>query len=89
MVVGTIILWVAWLFFNAGSTGSMFEVRQNGAAKVMMNTIIAGAAGGFVAVIIKPLVFRSYSSHMRYDIFSLCNGVLAGLVSITGACNNV
>jgi Amt family ammonium transporter len=55
----------------------------------MMNTIIAGAAGGLISALLKPFIFRTYSHNMRYDISALCNGTLGGLVSITGACNNV
>lgn len=89
MVIGTIILWVAWLFFNGGSTVDMYKSRNEGTPKIMMNTIISGAAGGLISVVLKPWIFGNYSQNMRYDIGALCNGVLAGLVSITGACNNV
>lgn len=89
VALGTIILFVAWLFFNAGSTGDMFAVRTNGVPKIMMNTIISGAAGGLISVLVKPLIHKTYGDHMNYDIIALCNGILAGLVSITGACNNV
>lgn len=89
VVIGTFILWVSWLFFNGGSTVDMFQPRVVGTPKIMMNTIIAGATGGLVAVILKPVFFRTYTSYMTYDIAALCNGVLGGLVSITGACNNV
>ena len=89
MVVGTIVLWVAWLFFNGGSTLSMFNERDGGTPKIMMNTIISGAIGGLVSVIFKPLIFSTYSNNMRYDIGALCNGILGGLVSITGACDAV
>jgi len=89
MVIGTIILWVAWLFFNGGSTVDMYVARNQGTPKIMMNTIISGATGGLVSVGMKPLIFKNYSHNMRYDIGALCNGILGGLVSITGACNNV
>ena len=85
VVLGTIILLVSWLFFNGGSTGSLFESRKNGSPKIIMNTIISGATGGLIASIFKPLFFRK--KH-KYDVVSLCNGLLAGLVSITGVCND-
>ena len=89
MVYGTIILWVSWLFFNGGSTMDMFLDKQNGIAKIMMNTIISGAAGGLVAAFLKPWIMGSFSKMSRYDIGALANGLLAGLVAITGVCDSV
>lgn len=89
VVVGTIILWVSWLFFNGGSTIDMYTARNVGAPKIMMNTIIAAATGGIVAAVAKPLVYIDQMKTFSYDVGALCNGALAGLVSITGACNNV
>jgi len=90
MVLGTILLWVSWLFFNGGSAYGMFESRGSGMPKIMMNTILAGATGGLVATVLKPIVMTSLSfKKFTYDVAALCNGILAGLVSITGVCNNV
>jgi len=86
IVLGTFILWVSWLFFNGGSTLSMFNERQHGVAKIMMNTILGGSAGGVVATSVKPFIMRTYSKTNRYDVGALCNGILAGLVSVTAAC---
>lgn len=85
VVIGTIMLWVSWLFFNGGSTTTMFEVRTNGSPKIMMNTIIAGTTSGLTAALFKPLFLKH--KH-KYDVQSLCNGLLGGLVSITGVCND-
>lgn len=57
MVVGTIILWVSWLFFNGGSTMDITASRDSGTPKIMMNTIVSGAVGGLVSVIFKPYIF--------------------------------
>ena len=90
-MIGTIILWVSWLFFNGGSTLDMFQPRVNGTPKIMMNTILAGATGGLATVAVKSILDQKqpHAQTMKYDIQALCNGVLSGLVSITGACNNV
>jgi len=88
-VAGTLILWVAWLFFNGGSTNDMFVPRTNGPAKIIMNTVIAGSSGGIVAVFLKPHVLGTYSFINRYDTVALCSGILVGLVSITGCCDRV
>ena len=63
LVMGTIILWVCWLFFNGGSAFSMGNPRRQGVAKIIMNTIIAGAAGGVIATTIKPFVMRTFSKN--------------------------
>ena len=54
-----------------------------------MNTIISGATGGLVASILKPWIMGTYHSRNLYDVGALCNGLLAGLVAITGACDRV
>jgi ammonium transporter, Amt family len=89
IVIGTFILWVSWLFFNGGSTLNMFQMRRQGVAKIIMNTIIAGAAAGIVATATKPHVMNTYTEHNRYDVGALCNGILGGLVAITAGCFNV
>lgn len=61
VVTGTLILWVAWLFFNGGSTNNLFVARRNGPAKIIMNTVISGSVGGVVGVFIKPRVLGTYS----------------------------
>lgn len=43
--------------------------------------------GGLVGVSCKPIVLQTYSHVNRFDIGSLCNGILVGLVSITGVAN--
>ena len=89
VVVGTILLWVSWLFFNGGSTASMFATREEGISKIILNTILSGTCGGLTASIAKPLIMGTYSHRRRYDVSALCNGLLAGLVAITGACDRV
>jgi ammonia channel protein AmtB len=79
-------LWVSWLFFNSGSSQTMFVERKNGPAKIVMNTIISGAVGGIIAQFFKP---RLINSNDYYDITGLCNGILSGLVSITAVCHDV
>ena len=66
---------------------NMFAPRSEGAAKIMMNTLIAGSTGGLVSSFLKPFIMGTYSSSNRYDVGALTNGILAGLVSITGACD--
>jgi Amt family ammonium transporter len=55
----------------------------------MMNTWIAGASSGIVAVFVKPHAMCTFTKVSRLDISTLCNGILCGLVSITGCCDCV
>jgi len=84
-----LILWVAWLFFNGGSTNNLFVPRANGPAKIIMNTVISGSVGGVVAVFVKARLLGTYSFVNRYDCGALCCGALVGLVSITGCCDRI
>eukprot|EP00971_Amphidinium_carterae_P303489 6030535-Amphidinium_carterae.1 len=53
------------------------------AAHVAMNTTIAPATGGITVLLLK------FAQLKRYDVGGMCNGILAGLVSITAPCGNV
>jgi len=85
IVLGTFILWFGWCGFNPGSTLGMSD---NGtalkAAHVMMNTTLSAACGGLTVFIL-----RFFMLGRKYDLGALCNGILAGLVSITAGCSNV
>jgi len=84
VVLGTMILWFGWLGFNCGSTLSMHNSDSAAlAAQVAMNTILAGASGGCTVFLLR-LVFTR-----KYDVCGLCNGILAGLVTITAGCGNM
>ena len=86
VVFGTFMLFVCWLFFNASSSLTMFSKEAN-CSKIMMNTIIAGSSGGLVSAFLKPLIMGTYSKSHRYDVMALTNGLISGLVSITGVCD--
>lgn len=94
IVLGTLILWFCWFGFNCGST-----IQISGAAytdivgKVGMNTAISGSIGGLTTFFLNYFYVyftnkeEKYSE--RYSLPYLCNGILAGLVGITSACDNV
>jgi len=84
IVLGTFILWFGWYGFNCGSTLGMSSIATGMmAAQVAMNTTIAAATGGMVVFCIR------FARLKKYDIGGFCNGILAGLVSITAPCGNV
>merc|ERR1719440_810957 len=85
IVLGTMILWFGWYGFNCGSTLSMSSAATGMmAAQVAMNTTIAAATGGLTVFILRMALTKG-----KYDIGGFCNGILAGLVSITAPCGNV
>ena len=66
----------------------MFSPRKNSAAKIMMCSLLSASTGGIVSAYLKPLIMGTYSETHRYDVGALTNGILAGLVSITGTCDS-
>ena len=76
-VIGTLILAFGWFGFNAGSTLAGADPRV---ATIAVNTMLASSAGAFTA-----LVFVWYELR-KPDVAMACNGLLGGLVAITGPC---
>ncbi|MBU1045333.1 MAG: ammonium transporter [Candidatus Omnitrophica bacterium] len=76
--LGVFILWFGWFGFNPGSTLGV----GNGdlIARVAINTNLAAAAGGIVAML---TVWKMFG---KPDLSMAMNGALAGLVAITAPC---
>lgn len=78
--LGTFLLWFGWYGFNPGSalaiSGGAYAVVERCAA----TTTIAAATGGVTTLIVKKLMEHTF------DLLSVLNGILAGLVSITACC---
>lgn len=82
-VLGTFFLWFGWYGFNAGSTGSMHDKdTANLAGLVAVNTTLTACAAGLIVFAVRALVFPP----KLLDVGGFCNGILAGLVSITAGC---
>jgi len=80
VTLGTFILWFGWYGFNAGSTAGLVGQSVT-VARCMINTTLSASAGGLTLFVAES--FRQ----KKYDVSAFCNGVLAGLVSITAGCN--
>jgi Amt family ammonium transporter len=80
-VLGTFCLWFGWYGFNPGSTLSMHTASSaNTAGLVAVNTTLAPCIAGL-------LVFTGRRLQLGLlDVGGFCNGILAGLVSITAGC---
>ena len=76
-ILGVLILAFGWFGFNAGSTLSGGDLRI---AVVAVNTMLGSAAGAVSAMIA--------ITHLRGkpDLSFMANGLLAGLVAVTGPC---
>ncbi|KAK9810523.1 hypothetical protein WJX72_012129 [[Myrmecia] bisecta] len=81
-VLGTLILWLGWYGFNAGSTECVYGCMYT-ASKIAVNTSLAAAAGG-----VTSLVVTAALGHPG-DVRPALNGILAGLVGITSGCSVV
>src|SRR5438045_7154084 len=76
-IAGTFILAFGWFGFNPGSTLAGGDLRIS---VVAVNTMLAGAAGAFTAML---YVWGRYG---KPDPSMLANGLLAGLVAIPAPC---
>lgn len=77
--LGFLLLWFGWFGFNGGST-----LALNGyVPSIILNTILAGIAGGLFALTWELIASKQIS------VVKIFNGSLAGLVAITASCNAV
>lgn len=89
VTAGTLILWLGWLYFNGGSTSTMYASRDNSTCKIIMNTLVSAGAASITHAYLKPLCLGTYSKYAKHDFFAACDGLICGLVAITASCNNV
>jgi len=82
-VMGTFILWLGWYGFNPGSTlGLSAPNYARDAARVVVCTTLAAAAGGLTVCLLEKLF-----GDKTWSVGAVCNGILGGLVSITAGCS--
>mmetsp|Transcript_40353 Transcript_40353/g.46234 ORF Transcript_40353/g.46234 Transcript_40353/m.46234 type:complete len:481 (-) Transcript_40353:69-1511(-) len=86
VVVGTSILWMCWLFFNGGSSLSIHADGGVTSELAIANTILAGAAGGLFSFYAKGYLVKIRADG-QFKVTAACNGILAGLVSVTSCCD--
>ncbi len=78
-ILGVFVLWLGWFGFNPGSE----LAADNLVTGIALNTMIAAAAGGLTTAAI------IWAKTGKPDVAFIGNGVLAGLVAITGPCGTV
>lgn len=77
ITVGTLIIWLGWFGFNAGST---LGTKDGFFSYVALTTNLAAAAGVLSAWL------AVYAMTKKADIPAIANGALAALVAITASC---
>lgn len=75
-IAGVLVLWFGWFGFNGGSTLGAVGMAET-IGTVLLNTTLAGGAGGAAAALVSRLQAG------KPDVAMMGNGVLAGLVGIT------
>lgn len=79
-VLGTFLLWFGWYGFNCGSTLGITTYGE-AAARVAVTTTLAAVGGASGSLLLVKVVDG------QWDVGAMCNGLLAGLVSITAGCS--
>jgi ammonia channel protein AmtB len=86
---------ISTLFMNACSAKLAYDLMVPNI--IVMNTVIASAAGG-CSIFLQNQYTNSFGSQERinrtelqeyYNVHELCGGVLAGLISVSGASANI
>jgi Amt family ammonium transporter len=79
-LLGTLILWIGWYGFNAGSTLCVYGSCAKIASKVAVNTTLGAASSGMTMILYQK-IFQE-----KYSLDNVGKAILAGLVSITASC---
>ncbi|MFN3880041.1 MAG: ammonium transporter [Nitrincola lacisaponensis] len=79
-ILGMLFFIIGWIGFNGGSTLAF----STAIAGIIVNTVIAGSAGGITAILLSLL-----SPDKSHTTPLTINGTLAGLVAITAGCHVV
>ena len=83
--LGVLILWFGWYGFNGGSTLAIVGYGQV-AAKTMVTTTLAAAAGALSTLIIGSSLDSAAEQKAVIKLEYANNGILSGLVGITASC---
>lgn len=86
-MLGSFILWFGWYGFNAGSAIEIdAPLRPIVVARAVVNTTLAGASSGIVALLVNLFISWRQTGDPIYKLTAAMNGCLAGLAAITGGC---
>lgn len=79
------ILWLGWLFFNAGSSAALSGGANADSERAIINTILSPSAAGLLTFVTRKHI-TGENKDIIMDFQALTNGILAGLVAITAGC---
>lgn len=85
IALATLSLYVCWLFFNAGSTFAITGENGYIIGRAATNTMISGGSGGLAVMFLHYYLNRDTPN--QFSLVMICNGMLAGLVAVTGYYN--
>jgi Amt family ammonium transporter len=89
-MLGCFLLWFGWYAFNAGITIMVgVSDRSQIVSLIAANTSLSAGMGGISALFVNLFVMERLTGESVFDLRSAMNGMLAGAVSITGACGLV
>lgn len=83
---GTLLLWMGWYGFNAGSTAGLTSDLDLSAAKVCVTTTMAAAGGGMAGFLLSICGNFRNTGRAVVLVPDLCTGILGGLVGVTAGC---
>lgn len=92
MVIGTLLLNVGWYAFNAGSTLGITDGAADVASRVTLTATVSASSSALVVVFYYRWFGENTGGEEKLHVYSvvrLCNGILAGLVSITANCATI
>jgi len=82
--LGVLMLWFSWYGFNSGSTGDIVGLNE-ATSRIAVNTTLSPSIAALVSIFLGRVVDRTG----RWNLNDGLNGILAGLVAITGPCATV
>ena len=88
-MLGTFILWFCWFGFNAGNAinyNDTSELRPTVMAVSVVNTTLSASTAGVTALLTDLFLTERKTGEAIFNISYAMNGVISGLVAITGGC---
>ena len=68
---------------------SLQTPRVEGPARIIVNTLLSASSSTLIVTFFRLAFLKEYSRINMFDIHHMSNGVFAGLVGITAACDVV
>ena len=96
LFAGTLIILITSLFMNSGAV-MQISSDDKSPNLIVMNTVISAASSGLLIALVNQYqnmytdkaVVQERQISYYYNVHQLCNGVLAGMVSVTASSKNI